>query len=184
MKKLVLLFRKKKTIIKILHCYIHYIQNWVIINWHDNKMMIILKILLETTLFSRHFKYIALLHAIKNSFCVTLTYIQTWRELNHSIDLYLYLTIIIIIIISRHQYGYPWPSLIPPLPIVHCFRMIFRTTSHIGTELLYEGWSWSFCFCASMWRGLQEYTYELVPPSPAVSHMSGSSTFGICRDGW
>ena len=38
----------------------------------------------------------------------------------------------------------------PPLPIVHCFRQVFRSTSRIGTELLYVGSSWSFCLCSSI----------------------------------
>ena len=32
-----------------------------------------------------------------------------------------------------------------PLPIVHCFRQVFRTSSSIGTGLLYVGSSWSSC---------------------------------------
>ena len=47
---------------------------------------------------------------------------------------------------------------------------------HLVSELLYVGSRWSSCLCSSMWRGPQEYiTYELVPTSPAVSRMSGSS---------
>ena len=73
----------------------------------------------------------------------------------------------------------------PPLPIVHCFRQVFRATSRIGTELLYVGSSWSSCLCSAMWRGPQEYIpYELVPTSPAVSRMSGSSNLDSFRDGW
>ena len=45
----------------------------------------------------------------------------------------------------------------PPFPIVHCFRQVFRTTSRIGTDLLYVGSSWSYCLCSSMWKGPQEY---------------------------
>ena len=72
----------------------------------------------------------------------------------------------------------------PTLPIDHCFRQVFRFTSHIGTELLYVGSSWLSCLCSSMWRVLQEYvTYELVPTAPAVSRMSGSSNFDSLRDG-
>ena len=57
-------------------------------------------------------------------------------------------------------------------------------TSRISTELLYVGSSWSCCLCSSIWRGPQEYiTYELVPTSPAVSRMSGSSNFDSFRDG-
>ena len=72
-----------------------------------------------------------------------------------------------------------------PLPIVHFFWQVFRVTSRIGTELLYVGSSWSSCLCSYMWRGPQEYIpYELVPTSPAVSRMSGSSNFDSFRDGW
>ena len=73
----------------------------------------------------------------------------------------------------------------PPLPIVHCFRQIFRAISRIGTELLYISSSWSSRFCSAMWSGPQEYiTYELVSTSPAVSRMSGSSNFDSFRDEW
>ena len=41
----------------------------------------------------------------------------------------------------------------PPLPIVHCFRQVFRTTSHIYTEWLHIGSSWSFCICSAVWKG-------------------------------
>ena len=73
----------------------------------------------------------------------------------------------------------------PHLPIVHCFQQVVKATSLIGTELLYVGSSWTSCLCSSMWRGPQEYiTYELIPTSPAVSRMSGSSNFDSFRDGW
>ena len=73
----------------------------------------------------------------------------------------------------------------PPLPIILCFWQVFRATFHIATELLYVGSSWSSCLCSSMWRDPQEYiTYELIPTSPAVSCMSGSSNFDSFRDGW
>ena len=73
----------------------------------------------------------------------------------------------------------------PPLPIVHCFRKVFRTASRIDTELLYVGSSGSSCLCTSLWRSLQEYiTYELVPTSPTVFCMSGSSNFDSFFDGW
>ena len=65
-----------------------------------------------------------------------------------------------------------------PLPIVRRFRQVFRTTPRIYTELLYVGLSWSPCLSSAMWRSPLEYiTYELVPTSPAVSCMSGSSSF-------
>ena len=61
----------------------------------------------------------------------------------------------------------------PPLPIVHFFWQFLRTTSRIGIELLNVGSSWSSCLCSATRRGPQEYiTYELIPNSPAVSHMS------------
>ena len=75
--------------------------------------------------------------------------------------------------------------LLPSFPILHWFRQVFRCTSLIGEELLYVGSSWSSCLCSSMWRGPLEYIiYELVPTSPAVSRMSGSSNFNSFRDGW
>ena len=78
-----------------------------------------------------------------------------------------------------------YDSLSPPLPIIHCFRQVFSTTSRIGTELLYVGSSWLSCLCSSMWRAPLEYiTYELIPTSPAESCMSGSYNFDSFRDGW
>ena len=72
----------------------------------------------------------------------------------------------------------------PPLSIVHRFRQVFRATSCIGTELLYVGSSWTSCLCSSMWTGPLVYVaYEFVPPSPAVSRMSGSSNLNSFRDG-
>ena len=72
-----------------------------------------------------------------------------------------------------------------PLPTVHCFWQVLKATSCIGTELLYVGSSWTSCLCSSMWRGPQEYiTKELVPTTPAVSCMSGSSSLDSFHDGW
>ena len=69
-------------------------------------------------------------------------------------------------------------TLSPPLPIIHCFCQVLRATSCISTELLYVFLSWSSCLCSAMWKGPWEYIiYELVPTSPTVSHMSGSSNF-------
>ena len=47
--------------------------------------------------------------------------------------------------------------LLPLLPIVQCFRLVFRTAPCFKTEQLYVGSSWSPCFCSAMWRGPQEY---------------------------
>ena len=49
----------------------------------------------------------------------------------------------IIIIMSRYQHADP---LLPPNPIVYCFRQVFRTTSRISTEQLYVSSSWSSSF--------------------------------------
>ena len=72
----------------------------------------------------------------------------------------------------------------PLLPIVHRIWQVLRATSRILTELLYLGSSWSPCFCSAMWGGpLKNITYELVPASPTVSCMSGSSNLDSFRDG-
>ena len=93
-----------------------------------------------------------------------------------------YIVGFIIIIMSRYQYGYPWPSL-AILPIVHYIWQVLRATFRIGTELLYVGSSFSSCLCSAMWKGPQGYiTYELVPTSPTVSRMPGSSNFDSFRD--
>ena len=73
--------------------------------------------------------------------------------------------------------------LLPSLSIVHHFRQVLRFTHRILTELLYVGSSWSPWFCSVMRTGPSEYiTYELVPTSPAVSCMSGSSNLDSFRD--
>ena len=69
---------------------------------------------------------------------------------------------------------------LPPFSIIHCLWQVFRHTSHICTELLYVGPSWSsfLCLYMCMWRGRQVYvTYEFAPTSLAVSCMSGLSNF-------
>ena len=72
----------------------------------------------------------------------------------------------------------------PLLPIVHHLWPVFRATSRILTQLLYVCSSWLSCFCSAICGGPQEYiTYELVPASPAVSCMSGSSNLDSFRDG-
>ena len=44
--------------------------------------------------------------------------------------------------------------------------------------------SWSSWFCSAIWWGQWEnITYELVPGSPAMSRMSGSSNFDSFRNG-
>ena len=72
----------------------------------------------------------------------------------------------------RHAISTDIPDLLlPPLPIVHCFRQVFRVTSRIGIELLYVG-------------PQERIPYELVSTFPAVSRMFGSSNLDSFRDGW
>ena len=72
----------------------------------------------------------------------------------------------------------------PLLPIVYRLWQVFRATSRILTYQLNVCSSWSSCFCPAICGGPNEYiTYELVPASPAVSCMSGSSNFDSFRDG-
>ena len=74
--------------------------------------------------------------------------------------------------------------LLPLLSIVHRLWQVFRATSRILTELLYVCSSWSSCICSAIYGGPSEYiTYELVPATPAVSYMSGSSNLDSFRDG-
>ena len=46
----------------------------------------------------------------------------------------------------------------PPLPIVHRFWQILRSTSRILSELLHVGSSWSPCFCSAIWWGVHRRT--------------------------
>ena len=55
----------------------------------------------------------------------------------------------------------------PPLPIVHCFRQVFRATSRIYTELLYVGSLWSSLPFPRLCEGVHRST----------SLMSSSFTF-------
>ena len=84
-----------------------------------------------------------------------------------------------LIILSCHGHRYPWPFLATS-PNRSRFQQVLRDISRILTELLYVGSSWSPCFCHV--KG--SITYELVPTSPAVSCMSGSSNLNSFRDGW
>ena len=91
----------------------------------------------------------------------------------------------IIIIMSCRQHRYPRSSLATPP---------YRSSLLAGPQgyILYPhraaghaiGSSWSSCFCSVILRGLLEnITYDLVPASPAVSCMSGSSNFDSFRNG-
>ena len=113
-------------------------------------------------------------------------YIYICIKLFYTTHRYIYIYIYIYYHHHHHVMPPTWISLtLSPLhPIVHRFWQILRTTSRILTELLYEGLSWSPCLCSTMWGGLLEnITYELVPASPAVSCMFGSSNFDSFHDG-
>ena len=72
----------------------------------------------------------------------------------------------------------------PLLPIVHRLWQVFRGKSRILRELLYVCSSWPSWFCSAICGGPLEYiTYDLVPASPTVSCMSGSSNLDSFRDG-
>ena len=59
-----------------------------------------------------------------------------------------------------------------------------RSTSCIGTELLYVDPSWTPCLCSSTWRGPQKYVnYEFVLTSPVLSRTSGSSLIAFVMGG-
>ena len=84
--------------------------------------------------------------------------------------------------IHHHVAQLAWISL--TLSHYHCSQEVFQATSCIGTELLYISSSRSSYFCSSMWRVPLEYiAYGFVIITPAVSHMSGSSTFDSFHDG-
>ena len=88
--------------------------------------------------------------------------------------------------LSCHAASADLPDILPlPFSIVYRPRLVHKSTSRIGTELLYISSSWSSCSCSSVWRGPQEYiAYESVPTSPAVSCWSGSSNLDSLRDRW
>ena len=72
----------------------------------------------------------------------------------------------------------------PLLHIIHYLWQVFRATSRILTYLLDVCSSWSSCFCSAICAGPSEYiTYELIPASPVVTCMSGSSNLDSFRDG-
>ena len=75
------------------------------------------------------------------------------------------ITIIIIKISSSSCHAIstniPDPFL-PSFSIVHCFQLVFRATSRIGTELSYVGSIWSFCLSSSMWRGMSLMSLSLL----------------------
>ena len=71
----------------------------------------------------------------------------------------------------------------PLLHIVHRLWLVLRATSRILTQLLNVCSSWSSHPCSAICGDPQEYiTYELVPASPAVSCVSGSSNLDGFHD--
>ena len=110
---------------------------------------------------------------------LTFTYLAILKVTLHWCAIY-----IIIIIIIMYQHGYFWPSHHTSLLSIASGRSS-RLHPVSAQSCCYAGSSWASCLCSSMWRGPQEYiTYELVPTSPAVSRVSGSSNLGSFRDGW
>ena len=71
----------------------------------------------------------------------------------------------------------------PHLPIDHCFWQVLKATSRIVAAVC--RFELNVLPLLVHVRGSTEIiTYELVPTSPAVSCMSGSSNFDCFRDGW
>ena len=129
-------------------------------------------------LFPRHFCW-HVLHS-SSGFCPT----NTWRKIVWKpLILYIYIYILSSSCRAiRTDISDPLSTL---LPIVHCFWPVFRAISSICTELLDVCLRRTSCLCSSLWRGPQTcITYELVPTSPAVSRMYGSSNFDSFCDGW
>ena len=88
------------------------------------------------------------------------------------------------IIMLHHQHEYTWPSLATPpyLPLLPAGLQGYSLYRYRATVCRFKLVS---CLCLSMWRGPQKYIpYELIPTSPAVSRMSGSSNFDSFCDGW
>ena len=59
-----------------------------------------------------------------------------FRDASHNLYIYIYIYICLYHVPPLARVSL---TLSPPLPIVHCFRQVFRATSHIGTELPYVG---------------------------------------------
>ena len=88
--------------------------------------------------------------------------------------LYIYIYILVCVYIlslsSCHAISTDIPDpLSPYVPIVHYFQLILRATTRIGTELLYEGSSWTLVF-ARPCKGVHRST----------SLMSSSRLFQQC----
>ena len=86
---------------------------------------------------------------------------------------------------SRYQQGYFWPSLAtsPYSPLLPTGPQGYIPYRHRAAACRFK--LDVLLFARPLWRGPQEYTtYELVPTSPAMTRMSGSSNFDSFRDGW
>ena len=107
------------------------------------------------------------------------TYIHTHTHTHREgiSEKFIYFCNIIIIIMSCWQHRYPWSSLTTPpyRSLLLAGLQGYIPYLHRATVCRFESSSW---LCSAMWRGPQEHiTYELVPTSPAVSRMPGSSNF-------
>ena len=88
---------------------------------------------------------------------------------------------ITIIFTSRHQHRYPWHSLVTPpsRPLLPTGLQGYIPYRHRAAVCRFE------LDVLLLWRGPKEYIpYELVPTSPAVSHMSLSSNLDSFCDKW
>ena len=85
---------------------------------------------------------------------------------------------------SLNQYEYTWPSLTTPpyRPLLPADLQGYIPYWHIAAVCTFELVVLPLLVHV---KGPREFiTYELVPTSPAVSSMSGSSNFDSFRDGW
>ena len=88
-----------------------------------------------------------------------------------------------IIIMSCRQHGFPWPSLATSpyrssLPVGLQGHISYP---HIAAECMFE--LVVLLLLGHMWGSIGVHHYELVPASPAVSCISGSSNLDSFRDG-
>ena len=116
---------------------------------------------------------------LPSKYYLSIIHIYTHTYIYSNIYIYIYIYIYISLSSSCHAASTDLPDPLSSLvSIVHRSRQVFKSTSYIGTEMLYIVSSWSPCLYSSIWRGPQDYVaHEFVPTSPAVSCMSGSSNF-------
>ena len=141
------------------------------------------------------------------SYCCSINLCAVSARCNSSIFILLYCSLGILVLVHQSYRQcwrflslsiFPWhisswcraastdipDPLSPFLPVVHCFWLVLRATFRILTELLYVCSCWPSCLRSAICGGPSEYiTVELVPASPAMSCVSGSSNLDSFRDG-